>query len=645
MKKLSILWPLWNAEWENGEKRARTFGGLTSRYERDVNGFVEQRILYRVFTRRTRSWLSEHEFMPFYSQQSIEDGDSYRKFLGGLLGGETRGGRTYLRLLYAPIPMGKADAPNKRAHAKRQARHAALALNYLRHGRHDRAAIEFKLAGDARNDDRGFQLATGEAYLKAGPEAVSKELRSTIPSSLESLVGKRGYSDTTAVQQNLRKLAIQHFRRAIELGADEADTLRKIARAHADMKQYEPALQELAKSDELRPSFATAMDRLAVLAELRGVRLVGLYAPARQPRPQGKLAESAGRKWRKLLAELRKRYPESPTLALCEAETVDWLQYCDDIGDRYRCMSVRSALSESTEQALALYERGAQMRPGPDEKLWLAGRPAPRVLNSWPAPEHVWRERKRTVRPSPICAARGIIILSRQASLLMDQEKLGEAEARLARIQKLMGRVCQNCDETDYADDVSYGLWHAMDSLERLYVKKRNCPQTYLATAEEWVKPLCPRHKKILERLAAGVRIELQYLKQWRISPVAGRDFAAKIYRGKFFDRYVDLDAILGHPDHCKVAAECVLVSPDEREAVLRLGFDEKLSVELNGETVFRKRSRRVAVRDEFTVPIRLRKGENRLKLIVTDKTLGYGFFARLSDERGDFMDDVTYKE
>jgi hypothetical protein len=48
-----------------------------------------------------------------------------------------------------------------------------------------------------------------------------------------------------------------------------------------------------------------------------------------------------------------------------------------------------------------------------------------------------------------------------------------------------------------------------------------------------------------------------------------------------------------------------------------------------------------VAVRDEFSVPVVLKKGENRLTLTISDDALSYGFFARLSDDRGNFMKTV----
>jgi hypothetical protein len=89
------------------------------------------------------------------------------------------------------------------------------------------------------------------------------------------------------------------------------------------------------------------------------------------------------------------------------------------------------------------------------------------------------------------------------------------------------------------------------------------------------------------------------------------------------------------------VTAECVIVSVQAQSALIRLGFDHQLSATLNNTSIFEETTRKVAVRDEFTLPVSLKKGENHLKLIISDDTLSYGFFARLSDTQGNFMKNV----
>jgi hypothetical protein len=656
--KLSILWPFWNGEWENGETRIRGLGGVINFYEQDANGFVEQRLLYRLFTRRTRSWFSEHELMPFYAAQSREDGDRYWKFLGGLVGGETRGDRSYFRLLYLPIPTGRVRPPAAAEAAARRDAHADIALNYLRHNRYDRSAIEFALAGPARAEDRAFQLAAATAYLNAAGGAVGKELRSSIPSSLESLGGKGGCNGEDAVRKNLRTLAVKHFENAMALGADRPDTLRQIARAWQDLGEWDPALQKLAESDRLRPRFSTGMERLQVLT----LRIDRQCRVGERPAT----AEESWRKacleqWQRVLAELQARYPNSPTLTLCEAEPPATTVGTPFASEAWNALSSKTFFSAATWKKLALYERGAALKPGAEEEQWLAESSSSRgsISSSY-----------NRALPAKACAVRALAILNRQASVLLEERKVAGAEARLPRIRALLPLACAGCaalsDKSDLSDmsdrsEMSENTFYdnpvsqAMQNLFTLYVEQKHDPLGYIAVAKAWAATLCPHQQTVVAHELEAVRFEQQYLKQWRITltvppsssirakaELPDRQSPGVVYTGGFFDRYVNLDAILGAPDHCTATAECVITSPDARPAVLRLGFDHRLTAELNGAVVFGPKARTIAVRDEFTVPVTLNQGENRLKLTVSDDTLAYGFFARLSAPDGTFMEDLA---
>ena len=696
VEKLSVLWPFWNGEWENGETRIRGLGGVTNFYEKDANGFVEQRLLYRLFTRRTRSWFAEHELMPFYSSQEREDGSGYWKFLGGLFGHETRNnGTNYLRLFFIPIPAGNATQPDTATLAQARENHAELALHYLKHNRHDRAAIEFTLAGSARANDRDFHLAAAKAYLAANVEAVGKELRSSIPSSLEPLGGKGGYCDSTAVHANLRTLAIKHFENAITLGADKPDTLRKIARAYQDMGELDTAMRKLEESDTLQPVFSTGMERLNILS----MKIVGQDTAwnigARPDKPHR--AEYC-KQWKVLLAELQARYPNSPMLALCEAEAPTEVEETHAELSSMNYLQKENAFTPNIIHRLALYERGAVMQPGLEEAKYLEKDPAARLLSILSRLTVICCGTTSCNNSSPAkkCAELALAILNRQVELLLDDKKLSEAEALFPRIRSLLPRACTACanptDRTDQSDPSDFYSYNsptrtAMQNLYRLHVDLKKAPLGYIAVIKEWAATLCPHQQKAVEHALESVRFEQQYLKPWRVtlsaglapvearlsglstglapvetrlgvtraaastsphqrptgtSPAVAGTGLEKVVHLNFFERYVNLDAILGAPDHCTTTAECVITSPDERQVVLRLGFDHELTAELNGTVVFGPKKRKIAVRDEFTVPVTLKRGENRLKLTVRDDTLAYGFFARLSDRDGRFMEDVA---
>jgi hypothetical protein len=181
-----------------------------------------------------------------------------------------------------------------------------------------------------------------------------------------------------------------------------------------------------------------------------------------------------------------------------------------------------------------------------------------------------------------------------------------------------------------------------MRHFHALYVDAWKKPEAYLAMVEAFAAKTCRHQQAAVEQTIESMRLEQQYVKTWHVTGTIGGAKVDRQYAGGFFERYVDLDKILGKPDRCTVTAECVIRSPTERQAVLRLGFDHTLTAELNGQTILGPISRKIPVRDEFPVPITLKAGENRLRLTVADDTLAYGFFARLSAPNGTWMRDVT---
>ena len=105
---------------------------------------------------------------------------------------------------------------------------------------------------------------------------------------------------------------------------------------------------------------------------------------------------------------------------------------------------------------------------------------------------------------------------------------------------------------------------------------------------------------------------------------------------------YSETATVASHRRSDRRSNRCVIGSPVEQPAVLRLGFDRTLTAEWNGQKILGPVSRKIAVRDEYSVPVTLKAGENRLRLTVADDTLAYGFFARLSSPAGALMKDVT---
>jgi tetratricopeptide (TPR) repeat protein len=569
--------------------------------------------------------------MPLYAQSSREDGRSSWGILGGLLGGGSDGKRNYLRLFYLKIPTSAAVPSPAAAKEAGERRHATLALNYLRHGRHDRAAIEFALAGKAFEGDRDMQLAAGDAYLNARADEFGKELRSSVPSSLDPVFGgARGNMAT--VRTRLRRLAVQCFENALRLGADKPVTLRKLAEAQADLDNLPKALQFLTESDRLQPAFATGMERLSVAGTLWQRSL-----------SQGKQNPQAVKDTREaflaVLAELKARYPRSPTLALREAGSMgaDWTGRFF-----YSAVAPREPFSPESQQCLALCRQGADWTPGAEEQAWLAGRRIRSEMTSRLG--MAFGSNEDRLRPQTACARHAVAILNRQLQQLMAEKKYDEAAKLQDPVLDLLPRICSRCTVPDdpARSTYDYDLTAVLQQLRGLYVDAWKKPEAYLAMVEAFAAKTCRHQQAAVEQTIESMRLEQQYVKTWHVTGTIGGAKVDRQYAGGFFERYVDLDKILGKPDRCTVTAECVIRSPTERQAVLRLGFDHTLTAELNGQTILGQISRKIPVRDEFPVPITLKAGENRLRLTVTDDTLAYGFFARLSALDGTWMRDVT---
>lgn len=645
--KLSILWPLWNGEWVNDETHIRGLGGVVNFYERDSGGFVDQRFLYRVFSRHTRSWFNQHELMPLFARSSREDGTSSWGFLGGLLGGGSDGTRNYLRLLYLKIPTSKAMPVTAEERVANQKRHAELALDYLRHDRHDRAAIEFMLAGDAYAKDAAFQLAAGEAYMKAKADVLGKELRSSLPKSLDPIYGRSNSGNLDTIARNLRSLAVQRFEEAIRLGADKPATLVKLAGAFSELGRNDEALKRLDESDKLKPSYATGMMRLRTAQTI-------WEACARPNGTNSAACTAALSGVNSIFRELNARYPKSPSLALAEG---GWLlsqanphRYTGQVAEEWYGSDWEyyngstDAFSPQLMKRLDLYRQGAGWTPGAEEQAWLdARRERPRPRVSW----MFFVSRVGVPLPPDVqCARKAAVILNQQLATLISDKHYDRAETLRDPIARLLPKVCSKCPVPAGVKDLYYNYQEPtsqyLQHLYTLYITATNRPLDYIAAAEELAPRLCRHQQPAVSNALESVRLEQQYIKTWHFAGDIGGKRVSRVYEGKFFERYVDLDAILGRPDDCTVTAECVVQSPDERKVVLRLGFDRTLTAELNGQVVFGPKSRKIAVRDEYKVPLVLKAGVNRLKLTVTDDTLAYGFFARLSSESGEFMKDLV---
>ena len=95
-------------------------------------------------------------------------------------------------------------------------------------------------------------------------------------------------------------------------------------------------------------------------------------------------------------------------------------------------------------------------------------------------------------------------------------------------------------------------------------------------------------------------------------------------------DGFVDLNAVCGSACDALAWVVARLHAPRAMSVKLSLGSDDGILVELNGREVFRNDCVRGAVRGQDSVLLKLRKGDNLLRLKISQFTAGWGFYAAL---------------
>jgi hypothetical protein len=153
------------------------------------------------------------------------------------------------------------------------------------------------------------------------------------------------------------------------------------------------------------------------------------------------------------------------------------------------------------------------------------------------------------------------------------------------------------------------------------------------------------------QREIRRLKREASYLTAWMVEEPAslrsggiqasGLPSPPRLLKGRLFDRYVNLREALRFGDESSTRCSVGISARQDQDVVILLGFDERIRVRLNGEEVFSGRSR-IAVADEFRIPVRLKKGENQLRLTIENRKLAWGFFLRLADKDGNPIEGLA---
>ena len=90
--------------------------------------------------------------------------------------------------------------------------------------------------------------------------------------------------------------------------------------------------------------------------------------------------------------------------------------------------------------------------------------------------------------------------------------------------------------------------------------------------------------------------------------------------------------------------AWAIVISPDERDVVIRFDSDDQGTVWLNGEKVFEHHRTSGIVLDRYTIPVTLKQGENTILVKVCNSTQTWDFYMRLIDADGNPFEDLKFK-
>jgi hypothetical protein len=497
-----------------------------------------------------------------------------------------------LRIAYLPL-FSKRHQTNPLAEDElrtRAERHLAYGLKYLEGANPEHAIVELSLAEPAFGDDASLYEKLGDACSLASGRDLGRDLlekaaediqsfTSDYPSSFQHEMAGRG--NLTAL---FRDRARSAYARARELGGDSALLRRKQIALESDPERtaelYAEALAAFPRDFSLR------LDHIAF----------------EQGRFEVKTTQDRDRKAEQHLNALRRLAQDFPKSARAQYELLIHTPW-------------------STETCPRAVERGL----------------AAARLSGMPEYTDILPDRSQEVVDSP---RRCLEFALGQMNWLSAQF---ERDKDYTQAMQWRERHFETKLDWGIAPDTEWERRQAIGSLRRLYealeIEDQLIP--YLERAVADLMPDAERHG--WQREIRRLRREASYITTWDTFPVGNQTTTPGRISGRLFDRYVNLRTALDPGDGQTVGCQTTLVSPQDQDVVLHLGFDETVRVELNGTEVFRGQ-RRIAVADEYRVPVRLKEGKNTLSLTVGNRRLAHGFFLRVADSEGNPIEDLVTK-
>ena len=598
-RELAILDPLWTVETTpSREQEATSLAGFAYRSERDICGFRERRLLYRVFRTEANSRRRTWELMPFADGMTSTRGERSFQFLGGLLGYESGPERTRFRFAYLPL-FSKRHATEQLGDAelqKRAKQHLENGLEYLGSRTPERAIVELSLAEPAFGTDPALYEKLGDAcalvctrgfdqdFLEEAMQDI-KSFSSNYPGSFQHKMAGRG-----GLQNEFRKRAFAAYEKTKALGGDSALLRRKLIRVSPEAGQavkvqllYKDAIDAFPRDLSLRLDFV-----------------------GRQATKTGDKKGVARRQHRDELRALARDYPKSALL-------------------QHKLLTHTPAKGQQLRQ---LIEQALSAALLPD---------VPRYQPLYPGPNQQQEDNPRRCLD---------LALDKMTMLANHFHRQKNYTAELHWWQR------------SFETRLDWGIapaseWRRRETIARIRRahEKLKTEDELIPYLEKAIADLKPDTERVAwQREIRRLRREASYITSWQVEgPLPAAHFPTvdswhlpepRLLEGRLFDRYVNLRTALKPSDRAMARCGVTVASPKAREAMIVLGFDERLLVKLNGQEVFSGKSR-IAVADEYRVPVALRAGENQLVLELQNRKLAWGFFLRIADTDGNPLEDL----
>ncbi len=109
------------------------------------------------------------------------------------------------------------------------------------------------------------------------------------------------------------------------------------------------------------------------------------------------------------------------------------------------------------------------------------------------------------------------------------------------------------------------------------------------------------------------------------------------------YDGYINLKKIFGNSSWSVAYAAVTIHSPDKRVVQIRLGTDEAGKLWFNNELAWQAYRFHDEALDHDIVKVLLRPGDNNLLLKVTNSIREWGFYLRVTDNKGDGFSDIEF--